>query len=667
MEVEDTEMEDTVMKDVDLDGFASVPMNNTSIAGSSERNQQDTDLQLEEPGPSLPPAVEVEGDRVVREIEVFLTPRLDPETGLYLLQYPLRPSWRPYGLEERCQEARLKLQVGNEEVRLKPKAGRMEVDLVVDTEAESYNADAPDALLIKHQTLASSKISLLTDYAIGVLRGNQLYLNPVQAVVQLRPSLRHLDEADAAKKSLKGAAGGTGEGEEGEGEEGESKEEAVALQVQIRRHETERQEESRLQSHAYLKALEEAEPWIRVEPSAAGSMDSIELREKMALGAAAHDLLPFNLSREEYIESLGAGKASSGAVETPPTDGSGGSSEARVLEVLQQRAVLVQGCWVAASFLRFQGPVCVVRDFLLLLFTRHRNITREMLEPLRVPKELLRELLSTLALQKGAAAGWEFVEETDKAFLRRHPGIAKEQSARWQQAEQGIRQAAMRLDISSMEDLRAKGGRLTPPAAAGGPPGGAGGASGGGPHPRGGGGIASTSSTPGGGEAEGQGHLAMAGWGEGRGSLRFIAQSLRELPIAQTSSSKPNPKAVALAVAASHAASAPLPELAAAVSQVASNIEGVYFLPSLGNSSLDPFSLRFIAQSLRELPIAQTSSSKPNPKAVALAVAASHAASAPLPELAAAVSQVASNIEGVYFLPSLGNSSLDPFRDLQDS
>lgn len=56
------------------------------------------------------------------------------------------------------------------------------------------------------------------------------------------------------------------------------------------------------------------------------------------------------------------------------------------------------------------------------------------------------------------------------------------------------------------------------------------------------------------------------------------------------------------------------------------------------------------------------SQSNSNPKAAAAAVAAAQGASAPLPELAAVVSRVASNIDGVYFLTSLGNPQVDPFR-----
>lgn len=51
-----------------------------------------------------------------------------------------------------------------------------------------------------------------------------------------------------------------------------------------------------------------------------------------------------------------------------------------------------------------------------------------------------------------------------------------------------------------------------------------------------------------------------------------------------------------------------------------------------------------------------------NPKAAAAAVAAAKAANAPAPELAAAVNRVATCLGGVYFLTSLGNPQLDPFR-----
>lgn len=58
----------------------------------------------------------------------------------------------------------------------------------------------------------------------------------------------------------------------------------------------------------------------------------------------------------------------------------------------------------------------------------------------------------------------------------------------------------------------------------------------------------------------------------------------------------------------------------------------------------------------------EQTAANPNSKAAALAVAAAKGANAPPAELTAAVSKVATNLGGVYFLSSLGNSALDPFR-----
>lgn len=54
--------------------------------------------------------------------------------------------------------------------------------------------------------------------------------------------------------------------------------------------------------------------------------------------------------------------------------------------------------------------------------------------------------------------------------------------------------------------------------------------------------------------------------------------------------------------------------------------------------------------------------SNSNPKAAAAAVAAAKAANAPAAELTAAVNRVATSLGGVYFLTSLSNPTLDPFR-----
>lgn len=71
--------------------------------------------------------------------------------------------------------------------------------------------------------------------------------------------------------------------------------------------------------------------------------------------------------------------------------------------------------------------------------------------------------------------------------------------------------------------------------------------------------------------------------------------------------------------------------------------------------------MQIIVQSLRDMAIERTVANS-NPKSAAAAVAAAKAANAPASELTAAVCRVATNIGGVYFLTTLNNPALDPFR-----
>ncbi|KAJ7529635.1 hypothetical protein O6H91_15G059500 [Diphasiastrum complanatum] len=578
-------------------------------------------------------------DRVVREIDVHLSTLADTETKLYLLQYPLRPSWRPYGLEERCQE-----------VRLKPKFTKLEVDLNIDADNENYDHEAAEHLRITKQTLTSLRANLSTNYAIGILRGKkdvrvvQLHLSPIHAVVQLRPSMGYLDNFDATKKKLAASSSNTkdenmveADGASGD-EASETKPEVIAFKVEIKKQETERQQQFRMQSHAYLKQLEEAEPWIALEPHGGDSPVSLDIKQKIV--STGNNQIPFNMQPIDYLNTLVPGRSSTvdpgfkllGGLNKEPLSRSyldtlplekrfhtvlsqgrvhvlqferlmklapQNCIEQEVLDVLQKKALLVQGCWVAGSFLRYKGTTCIIRDYLLLLFTKNRVVRREQLDELRVPKEILRELLLSIAVQRAAAGGWEFIEATDRSFVKRHQIVAKEQAQRWVQAEPSIRKAALDLQIGKMGDgkigpshldsqVQANSGMTTgkmsvsaPLAAKG--------------H------DSVLSRALEGGEYSGRTTMSEQTRAALPGalheifikhsvcSLQFISQCLREMAITKSQAASSNPKDVAAAVAAAQGASAPLPELTAAVNQVATSIDGVYFLSSLGNPTLDAF------------------------------------------------------------------------------
>ncbi|CAI7790149.1 unnamed protein product [Closterium sp. NIES-54] len=205
----------------DVDGCQLATSGGTSSTAPSQSNG----FPMEEPADGqgdadVKPASRE--PRVVREIDVFLMPRVDDQTKLYLFQYPLRPAWRPYGLEERCQE-----------IRVRPLQSRVEVDLAIDTTDSSYDHDSADNLKQTTQTLTSSQLHLATNYAVGMLQGDQLHLNPFHAVVQLRPSLDYLDSAadkgEGGKGKKKTAGEAVEEEEMGDGEDGEAG--PVALEV----------------------------------------------------------------------------------------------------------------------------------------------------------------------------------------------------------------------------------------------------------------------------------------------------------------------------------------------------------------------------------------------------------------------------------------------------
>ena len=70
---------------------------------------------------------------------------------------------------------------------------------------------------------------------------------------------------------------------------------AVAVQVQVKRRETERQQESRLNSYAYLAEQERQEPWRELQaiPPRTSIVDTM-------LYKAVEEDVPMELSQQDY-------------------------------------------------------------------------------------------------------------------------------------------------------------------------------------------------------------------------------------------------------------------------------------------------------------------------------------------------------------------------------
>ncbi|KAH9304799.1 hypothetical protein KI387_009203, partial [Taxus chinensis] len=279
----DTAMEDVAekveeefgfeVKDVDMDVKLEMP-----CEVKVKVKDADMDVKLEKPAAvkddegTLPAFSEPGEDKVVREIDVYFTPCIDRHTKLYLMQYPLRPYWRPYGLKERCKE-----------VRAKPKQSRLEVDLVMDTEEETYDHDAMEHLKIT----------------------KQLHLSPIHSIVQLRPLINYVNKGDEHKKK-------TIADEENETEPEEAKLELFPLKVQLKK-ETEWQEKLRLESYAYFKKRDEAEPWIPLEAHSFDSPVTDRIRQKIV--AVNNFQIPFSMNKSDYVNTLVQGRTSAGSNE----------------------------------------------------------------------------------------------------------------------------------------------------------------------------------------------------------------------------------------------------------------------------------------------------------------------------------------------------------------
>ena len=220
-------------------------------------------------------------------LPVYMQPTDAEARGMWLFQYPLRPRWRPYNLDQLRS------------ARARPRQPRVELTLGRECEAKHHDefSESPLSAI----SLASTTTSAKTSYAVGMLRVDErgaplaLCLTPLHQALQLRPSFAEIDAAEGkaseAGPSRAGAAaaddeladGAGGEGEEAVDAEEEGEEETSGGGATVAPHfrpaQTEREIEARRSSHAYLVEQREAEPWSAATLHPADSAESHAVRE----------------------------------------------------------------------------------------------------------------------------------------------------------------------------------------------------------------------------------------------------------------------------------------------------------------------------------------------------------------------------------------------------
>ncbi|KAK9284327.1 hypothetical protein L1049_023498 [Liquidambar formosana] len=281
-----------------------------------------------------------------------------------------------------------------------------------------------------------------------------LHLNPIHAVVQLRPSMEHLKSGGSKRKNdVTGDAAVIVKSEESNQEEfvGPSK------------------KQSKVMGDLNEQNTDGAECWVALKYHGSTSNLSARYLEKMVAQRGCP--VQFSMSPYDYVNSLCPGASNnirSGALSkrfllSLPLEErlkkyliEGDApmyqfnkikhlaldySIEDVLKVLRQHAQLVQGLWVPKTSLLFpegQGPQVLARDYILLLFSKNPIVSDSQVKIRKSIDQVLKDFLIQLAVERPILKDWKFKEPTDKSFMKLHPDIVREQQQIWEGIEKKI-------------------------------------------------------------------------------------------------------------------------------------------------------------------------------------------------------------------------------------
>ncbi|KAF4657712.1 hypothetical protein FOL47_008322 [Perkinsus chesapeaki] len=133
-------------------------------------------------------------DEVVHEIPVFLNRMQDPPdfTGeMYLLQYPLRPVYRPYGDQGFLE--RVELRDDQKKLRLRYK---------LNDDSETFDQTATHSSMREQVLMAKTVTNKSCTYCVGAVNSGQLTLTPLASFCQLRPDFTHVDKDRQERQAM---------------------------------------------------------------------------------------------------------------------------------------------------------------------------------------------------------------------------------------------------------------------------------------------------------------------------------------------------------------------------------------------------------------------------------------------------------------------------------
>ena len=339
-------------------------------------------------------------------------------------------------------------------------------------------------------------------YCVGVLRGDGLHLTPLDAVVQLRPSMRHVDAANKLRADREGdgarasgsARGGKGAGAGGVGVAGDGDSDSMPqlLVTSVKKRETDRQEQLRKQSHSYLKNQMDKEEWVQMDmvrkeqagdvyeqlfadPSAGpvptregqdaapwfvahlgksiedvlgtdqgpGSElqagEGVVVQDDILAGSALNPVRLEGLLPEERVKLL-LTHCHVLPYMTVRQNMDDTVLDGKILHYLQQYGCLVQGCWVESAECRpLAGSAAALHNWLCLKFALgNGHIAKAELGGITEPPRDRVREHLQTLAHMAGGGSWEFKVPKDARFLAQHPDLAERHDDAWKERSQGI-------------------------------------------------------------------------------------------------------------------------------------------------------------------------------------------------------------------------------------
>ncbi|XP_011634494.1 DNA-directed RNA polymerase III subunit RPC5-like [Pogonomyrmex barbatus] len=404
--------------------------------------------------------MEVENDPIIKEIPVFLSKTLAEK--LFIIQFPAY-------VKDGCANATFS------KISIKPENQKIRIEIAMDTlNKYSYDHDMGkqlafntneqstrkndekifDSDLMDKLVLTSERaLPDCSNFAVGVFQDDELHITPLKGMLHMKLQCDYLDENDKHVR----------DGTKGE-DDAEEEDNATPVKVTFARHLPDNLKKMQEQSfqHHYKKSQEER--WIHTNYISAYDIQAESTRMEMFCPSIEESINNLNLTQKHYLhilvpqlpdtcylQSISEDQIALHYIMTLPLLDqiriimkqvkiisftklceilSPEYDMTTILKYLQQVAMLVQGNWVVNSELIYNKDssssqnsisefMCKARDYILLLFTEHQFLSRNMISSfIKIAPEDINQIFVELGMYE-SEKGWRLKEPPNWNFCNR--------------------------------------------------------------------------------------------------------------------------------------------------------------------------------------------------------------------------------------------------------